>query len=306
MNTQNPAFRGAVDLSALANKVVQEKLEQSGVKVENTNSLRVPAFSVEAEEGVIRQIIELSSAVPVVVCFYSPADASSVALAEKLDRLVLAGEGHWFLAKVNVVSQLKLAEAFGVLEPATVAMILAGEPKPLFQGDQDEDDLAVFMDKLVEVARSQGINGQLTIGDAAPQEPKLSAVEQAALDAMDNGDFTAAVKIYEAELQANPGNEQLSERLAQVRLVERTYQGDVEAELGIEPDDHLSAIRKADFYLAIGDANSAFNLLLDWFDKSNAEERAIISKHLLELFVVVGKNDPSVISARKLLAVKMF
>lgn len=306
MNTQNPAFRGAVDLSGLANKVVQEKLEQSGIKVENTNSLRVPAFSVEAEEGVIRQIIELSSAVPVVVCFYSPADASSLALVEKLDRLVLAGEGNWFLAKVNVVSQLKLAEAFGVLEPATVAMILAGEPKPLFQGDQDEDDLSVFMDKLVEVAKSQGITGQLTIGEAQPAEPKLSAVEQAALDAMDNGDFSAAVKIYEAEMQANPGNEQLSERLAQVRLVERTYKGDVEAELAIEPKDCVEAIRKADFFLAIGDTTSAFTLLLEWFDNSKPEERATISKHLLELFVVVGKNDPSVIAARKQLAAKMF
>lgn len=306
MNTQNPAFRGAVDLSALANKVVQEKLEQSGVKVENTNSLKVPAFSVEAAEGNIREIIEISSVVPVVVCFYSPADEGSSALAEKLDRLALASEGNWFLARVNVVAQLKLAEAFGVLEPATVAMILAGEPKPLFQGDQDEADLAVFMNKLVEVAKSQGITGQLIIGDVTPLEPKLSAVEQAALDAMDNGDFSAAVKICESELLANPGNEQLSERLAQVRLVERTYQGDVEAELSVEPQDHLAAIRKADFYLAIGDASSAFTLLLDWFDKSAAEERAAVSKHLLDLFVVVGKNDPSVIATRKQLAAKMF
>jgi len=304
MTNSNSAFSGAVDLSSLANKVVQEQLEQSGVKTDN--ALKVPAFSVEAEEAIIRQVIQLSSAVPVVVCFYSPADQDSVALAEKLDRLAISGDGRWFLAKIDLVAQPQLAQAFGVLEPATVAVILAGEPKPLFQGDQSEEDLAAFIEKLVDVAKKQGMLGKLVLGDSMPEQPQLSQAEQDALDSMDNGDFTAAVKIYEAELASSPGNEQLAERLAQVRLVERTYQGDVEAELKVEPKDYLSAIRKSDYYLAIGDSVSAFNLLLDWFSKSAGDERSAVSKHLLELFVVVGKNDPNVLLARKQLADRMF
>ena len=304
MTNSNSAFSGAVDLSSLANKVVQEQLEQSGVKTDN--ALKVPAFSVEAEEAIIRQVIQLSSAVPVVVCFYSPADQDSVALAQKLDRLAISGDGRWFLAKIDLVAQPQLAQAFGVLEPATVAVILAGEPKPLFQGDQSEEDLAAFIEKLVDVAKKQGMLGKLILGDSMPEQPQLSQAEQDALDAMDNGDFTAAVKIYEAELASSPGNEQLAERLAQVRLVERTYQGDVETELKVEPKDFLSAIRKSDYYLAIGDSVSAFNLLLDWFSQSTGDERSAVSKHLLELFVVVGKNDPNVLLARKQLAARMF
>jgi len=304
MTNSNSAFSGAVDLSSLANKVVQEQLEQSGVKTDN--ALKVPAFSVEAEEAIIRQVIQLSSAVPVVVCFYSPADQDSVALAQKLDRLAISGDGRWFLAKIDLVAQPQLAQAFGVLEPATVAVILAGEPKPLFQGDQSEEDLAAFIEKLVDVAKKQGMLGKLVLGDSMPEQPQLSQAEQDALDAMDSGDFTAAVKIYEAELASSPGNEQLAERLAQVRLVERTYQGDVEAELKVEPKDYPSAIRKSDYYLAIGDSVSAFNLLLDWFNQSTGDERSAVSKHLLELFVVVGKNDPNVLLARKQLAARMF
>lgn len=304
MTNSNSAFSGAVDLSSLANKVVQEQLEQSGVKTDN--ALKVPAFSVEAEEAIIRQVIQLSSAVPVVVCFYSPADQDSVALAQKLDRLAISGDGRWFLAKIDLVAQPQLAQAFGVLEPATVAVILAGEPKPLFQGDQSEEDLAAFIEKLVDVAKKQGMLGKLVLGDSMPEQPQLSQAEQDALDAMDSGDFTAAVKIYEAELASSPGNEQLAERLAQVRLVERTYQGDVEAELKVEPKDYPSAIRKSDYYLAIGDSVSAFNLLLDWFSQSTGDERSAVSKHLLELFVVVGKNDPNVLLARKQLAARMF
>ena len=304
MSNLNSAFSGAVDLSTLANKVVQDQLEQKGVKTDN--ALKVPAFSIDAEEAIIRQIIQISSSVPVVVCFYSPVDQDSVALRDKLNHLALAGDGEWFLAKIDLVAQPALAQAFGVLEPATVAVILAGEPKPLFQGDQPEEDLAAFIAKLVDVAKGQGMLGKLVLGESMPEQPQLSQAEQDALDAMEKGDFSAAVKIYEAELALAPGNELLAERLAQVRLVERTYEGDVEVELGVEPKDYLAAIRKADFYLAIGDSVSAFNLLLDWFSQSQNEDRSAVSKHLLELFVVIGKNDPNVITARKQLAARMF
>jgi putative thioredoxin len=309
LNEQNSAFRGAVDLSALANKVVKEKIEAtSGVKVDTQGSVKVPALAVELTESILRSIIQLSSAVPVVVCFYESTNPESISLTNKLEKLALSGGGRWLLGKVDMIANAALTEAFGVTEPATVAMILKGEPKALFQGDQEETDLAEFLRKLVEVAASQGIAGQLEVeGDViANAEPQLSEAEQQALDAMDKGDFSAAVKIYEAELQKNPGNDLLVERLAQVKLVERTYAGEIEKELLVEPKNIAEAMRKADFFLAIGDADSSFNLLLDWFDKATPEERSAISSLMLELFNVVGKSHPSVNAARKALAVKMF
>jgi putative thioredoxin len=305
----NSAFRGGVDLSALANKIVKEKIEQtSGVKVDTQDTVKVPALAVELHEAILRSVIQISSLVPVVVCFYESNNPESVSLTQKLEKLANAGLGRWLLGKVDIVNNQTLAEAFGVAEPATVAMILKGEPKPLFQGDQEEEDLAEFLRKLVEVAASQGIAGQLEVSDETQEknEPQLSESEQSALDAMDKGDFSTAVKIYEAELQKTPNNDLLIERLAQVKLVERTYAGEVEKELQVTPGNIAEAMRKADYLLAIGDADSSFNLLLEWFDKASTEERSAISSLLLELFNVVGRNHPSAIAARKLLAVKMF
>ena len=305
----NSAFRGGVDLSALANKIVKEKIEQtSGVKVDTQDTVKVPALAVELHEAILRSVIQISSLVPVVVCFYEVNNPESVSLTQKLEKLANAGLGRWLLGKVDIANNQTLAEAFGVAEPATVAMILKGEPKPLFQGDQEEEDLAEFLRKLVEVAASQGIAGQLEVSDETQEkaEPQLSESEQKALDAMDKGDFSTAVKIYEAELQKTPNNDLLIERLAQVKLVERTYAGDVEKELQVAPSNIAEAMRKADYLLAIGDADGSFNLLLEWFDKASAEEQSAISSLLLELFNVVGKNHPSAIAARKLLAVKMF
>ena len=309
MSEMNSAFRGGVDLSALANKIVKEKIEQtSGVKVDTQDTVKVPALAVELHEAILRSVIQISSLVPVVVCFYEVNNPESVSLTQKLEKLANAGLGRWLLGKVDIANNQTLAEAFGVAEPATVAMILKGEPKPLFQGDQEEEDLAEFLRKLVEVAASQGIAGQLEVSDETQEkaEPQLSESEQKALDAMDKGDFSTAVQIYEAELQKTPNNDLLIERLAQVKLVERTYAGDVEKELQVAPSNIAEAMRKADYLLAIGDADGSFNLLLEWFDKASAEERSAISSLLLELFNVVGKNHPSAIDARKLLAVKMF
>jgi len=305
----NSAMRGGVDLSALANKVVKEKLAStSTVQADQGKRVKVPALAIELNEANLKPVIELSSIVPVVVCFYTQDNAESMTLKSKLEKLVLSAEGKFLLAKVDIQANAKLAEAFGVQIPATVAVILEGEPKPLFQGDQLEASLADFIGKLVEVASSQGLNGTLEVdGEVkAEVEPQLSASEQAALDAMDNGDFSTAVKIYEEELKQNPGNELLSERLAQVKLVERTFNGDLEKELTVDPSSVSEAMRKADFHLAVGQSEEAFALLLSWFDKANPEERKALSSLFIELFTVVGKSHPAVVEARKLLAMKMF
>lgn len=302
-------MRGGVDLSALANKVVQEKLAStSTVQVDQGRRVKVPALAVDLNEANLKPIIEISSIVAVVVAFYNTDNAESMSLTGKLEKLANSAQGKWLLAKVDIKGNAKIAEAFGVDLPATVAVILAGEPKPLFQGDQIESSLVDFVGKLVEVASSQGLNGTLEVeGEQAEEaEAQLSESEQAALDAMDNGDFGAAVKIYEAELKQNPGNEELAARLGQVKLVERTYNGDMDKELSVEPTTVSQAMRKADFQLAVGQSEEAFGLLLDWFDKANTEERSALSALFIELFNVVGKSHPAVVEARKLLAVKLF
>ncbi|MFM8926597.1 MAG: tetratricopeptide repeat protein [Rhodoluna sp.] len=297
----NSAFRGGVDLSSLANRVVKDKLGGS----EEKGKVTVPALSVDLVEAVVRSVIQISGVVPVIVSFYSPSDQESILLTEKLEKLVEKYAGKWFLAKLDVLQNPQIAEAFGITQSATVAMILSGEPRPLFQGDQSEEDLVVFLDKLLELAKEQGLAGQLVIGDTATEEePQLSPQEQQALDAMDRGDFQAAVAIYEKELAANPSNEQLAERLAQVRLVARTYALSLEKELASEPKSQIEFLRKADCFMAIGDAESAFDLLLDYF--AEAEDKKALTKHILDLFIVAGKNHPAAIRARKQLAAKMF
>ena len=290
-------MRGAVDLSSLAQKVVQEKLGNSP-----ENKIKVPALFVELQEAIIRSVMQISAAVPVIVVFYETSNPESVSLASKLEKLVLLGEGKWFLAKVDMVAQPKLAEAFGIVSAGTVAVILAGEPRPLFQGDQSEEDLKIFLERLIQLAQEQGLTSQLEVGETESAEPEvqLSPIEQEALDAMDQGDFSRAVEIYEKELAQKPNDDTLVERLAQVKLVARTYGADYEKELQMVPSSDAEVMRKADILMAIGQVEMSLELLLSWFEKTT--DKAALTKHILELFNVAGKAQPEVIKARKALA----
>ncbi len=292
----NPAFHGAVDLSGLANKNLK-KAEQ----------VTVPALVIDLEQQSFRAVLELSNVVPVLISFYDNAQQDSLDLTNKIEKLVLEAKGKLFLGKVDIQAQPELSRAFNIATPASVVLILAGEPRPLFQGDQNAEDLVTFMSKLLEVAAKQGLDGQLAIGDST-QEPevKLTQAEQEAFDAMEQGDFAKAVSIYEQELKAQPKNEVLIERLAQTKLVQRTYNQDFEKHLAVVPATPEQAITKSDFIMATGDAETAFALLLSFFDLANPDQKKALAAALLEHFNVVGKAHPAVIEARKQLAVRMF
>ena len=136
--------------------------------------------------------------------------------------------------------------------------------------------------------------------ESAEPEVQLSPVEQEALDAMDQGDFSRAVEIYEKELAQKPNDDTLVGRLAQVKLVARTYGADYEKELQAVPTNDAEAIRRSDILMAIGEIELSLDLLLSWFEQTT--DKAALTKHILELFNVAGKAQPEVIKARKALA----
>jgi thioredoxin-like negative regulator of GroEL len=99
----NSAMRGGVDLSALANKVVKEKLAStSTVQVDQGKRVKVPALSIELNEANLKPVIELSSIVPVVVSFYTQDNAESMTLNAKLEKLVISSEGNEVAYLVSV------------------------------------------------------------------------------------------------------------------------------------------------------------------------------------------------------------
>jgi putative thioredoxin len=302
MSTVDPQkFRGAMDLSALA-KPASPATPDAG-KAAEARRLTVPSLVVECTETNLREMLTISNSVPVIADFYSVKDAGSVALSEKLIGLANDLQGRVLLIRIDVEQNPKIATAFNVPEAATVVAIFRGQPVPLFSGDQTLEALNAYLDRVVEVAAENDLNGEVTSDGASQEQAPLPPRHQAAYDAITKGDYAVAISEYEQSLRDNPADATATRGLAQVRLLNRTQSMDFASLFASEPKTVQEVLEQADGYVAVGEFATGFKLLLDGFAKSaEITERDSLRKQLLELFLIVGNDDPAVAAARARLA----
>ena len=128
-------------------------------------------------------------------------------------------------------------------------------------------------------------------------------------DALMSGDYEAAVAAYEAALRQTPGDSEAAIGLARTKLVQRTQGVDLtsaRAAAAESPDDATAQMLVADLDLLGGHVEDAFTRLIDLVRRVFGDERDAIRKHLVEIFAVVGDDDPRVIKARQQLANALF
>ena len=254
---------------------------------------------VVADESKLREYIELSNQVPVLVLFSSNADANQ--LREKLKGFVLEAQGRLLGLEIDISTQPQLAQAFGVQQSPTVVALLSGQPAPLFQGDQSEQQISGVINQLLQAAVQNGVNGSVNLGDEP--KPDLSAhIAQL----ISEGDLDTAEQELEKALQVEPGDEQLISMKRQIELMKRMGGIDLQQALQIESDDPNQLRKKSDALLVQGDAQKALDNLLERFPSATDEDKDKLRNHVLELFELIGNSDPLVLKARARLASLLF
>jgi putative thioredoxin len=73
-----------------------------------------------------------------------------------------------------------------------------------------------------------------------------------------------------------------------------------------DPDDVDAQLLVADLDVAGGHVEDAFTRLVDTVRRTRDEDRDRVRTHLLELFEIVGSDDPRVGTARRNLAMALF
>ena len=136
------------------------------------------------------------------------------------------------------------------------------------------------------------------------EDPRLDAAEEA----LERGDLAAAEAAYQAILDAEPDHPEAGLALRQVQLFRRAEEAgpDALALADAAPDDVAAQTRAADFLLGTGNVEAAFDRLLDVVRRTAGEDRDSARKHLVELFAVVGDDDPRVGTARRQLTAALF
>ncbi|MCB2413990.1 tetratricopeptide repeat protein [Demequina sp. TTPB684] len=301
--TSLPPFSGVVDLAALAAKSPQG--QQAG-------SANGPQAMTEANAG---EYLQESTRRPVYVLLCSAAAPQ----CEELRGRVVALLGRYgesvTLVTVDIDTEPGLAEAFQLQAVPAMLALLAGRPVPLFQGTPDDAQLADVFEQVAQVAREAGMDvrdsgpvaDQTVDGEA--EEAPLPPLHQEAFDAIERGDYEAAVAAYEQALKENPKDADARAGKAQVSLIARSGTADAEAvrkAAADSPDDLDAQLAVADLDVLGGMIEDAFDRLIDAVSVTAGPDRERVRARLIELFDVVGPTDPRVSAARQRLASALY
>ncbi|GHF45602.1 co-chaperone YbbN [Kitasatospora xanthocidica] len=320
------ALRGAVDLAAVkaageaAQKAEQARAERARQAAAAEASGVAPAQSASqlvidvTEDTFEAEVVQRSTEVPVVIDFWAEWCGPCKQLSPVLEGLAEEYAGRFVLAKIDVDSNQLLAEQFGIQGIPAVMAVVAGQLVPLFQGAESAANIRKILDQLILVAEQRfGVGGGAAAapgeaGAAAPQRPEDPALT-AAHDALDSGDLGGAIRAYRNVLTEQPGNTEAKLGLAQAELLQRIEGLDlqaVRAAAASDPKNVEVQLQAADLDLVGGHVEDAFGRLVDTVGRTAGEDRDAARVRLLELFEVIGTEDPRVVAARTALARVLF
>jgi putative thioredoxin len=185
-----------------------------------------------------------------------------------------------------------------------VKAVWQGQLVAEFTGAIPEEQARQFVTELVAATTGGAVPGAAEGGSEEAEDPRLDAAEAA----LDRGDLAAAEAAYQGILDAEPDHPVAGLALRQVQLFRRAEEAgpDALAAADAAPDDVAAQTRAADFLLGTGNVDEAFERLLGVVRRTAGEDRDMARKHLVELFGVVGDDDPRVGPARRALTAALF
>jgi putative thioredoxin len=312
-------MRGAVDLSSLVNR---PPVPAPGAPTGPAGApVQVPSLELEGTDANFGEILELSMTVPVIVDLWAEWCEPCKQLTPVLEKLIGEYAGKFVLAKVDVDSNPQLTQAFQAQSIPTVAAVNGGQPVQLFNGALPEAQVREVLERVLELAAQHGVTGTAVApdvsaasGDAAaeapaPVEPELPPLHREAYDAIERGDYAAAISLYKTALAQDPRDQMAVAGLAQVSLLDRLHgktMAGIRSEAAAAPGDLDAQLLVADLDLSGGHIEDAFDRLLALFPSQDAAGKNKIRERILELFEVIGQDDPRVPPTRSRLTALLY
>ncbi len=314
-------MRGAVDLSSLVNRPpASAPGSPAGAAGAAPAAVPVPSLTLEGTDANFGEVLELSMTVPVIVDLWAEWCEPCKQLTPILEKLVAEYEGRFVLAKVDVDSNPQLTQAFQAQSIPTVAAVIGGQPVQLFNGAIPEGQVREVLQRVLQLAAEHGVTGTAVApeateeaGDAAeapaPVEPELPPLHREAYEAIERGDYAAAIALYKTAVAQDPRDQMAIAGLAQVGLLARLHgktMAEIRSEAAAAPGDLDAQLLVADLDLSGGHIADAFDRLLALFPVQDPAGKNRIRERILDLFEVVGQDDPQVPPTRSRLTALLY
>lgn len=325
MNTPDRFIAGAVDLGQVKARVDARQQATQAAPVQSVvgspatvagEAEVIAPFFTATVDNIEAEVLRRSVQIPVVVLVGTPRSPESEQLKSDLAELVAEAELQYIVAYVDADVSPEIAQMLGVTALPTVIALAAGRPLTDFQGRQPREALEQWASSLVEAVGSQleGLpEGTVAATGAAPAQPEPPSDPRfdAATEALNAGDFAAAIEVYERILASEPKNAEARQARDSARLLARladqnNAEVDPIAAADADPTSIAKAFAAADALIAAGNPEGAFERLLTQLTSTAGEEKSQVRDRLVELFALFEPTDARVISARGRMASALY
>ena len=286
-----PNFGRAFDLSSLTKPKSPERSNESFVEA--------------TVENFMSEFVSLSKEKPVVLLAFSPRSAASIELRDLMAQMSKTDNQSWMFGGINADAQPQLVQALQIPSVPYAIAFIDEQPLALFDRPYPQEQIAMVIAKLFQLATERGMPVEVPEVKEAPIEPE----EAAALNALENGDFSGAAMAYRNWLQRRPDEQMAKIGLAQCELMLRIAGLDPQSVVA-EANSDLTNVAKqlvaSDVEISQGEVRNAFSRLLNLVKTSSGEDKKQAKDHLLSLFQLVDPSEPELIRARTELASALF
>jgi putative thioredoxin len=297
-----------------------------------TTAAPAPADLIKdgTEAGFMKDVIEQSKTVPVIVDFWAPWCGPCKTLGPALEAAVTAAKGRVKLVKIDVDKAQALAGQLRIQSIPTVYAFWQGQPVDGFQGAVPGSEIKKFVDTLAAMGGEadggladalEAAEQMLAEGAAADaaetfaailvEEPENTAAYGGLIRAhLAVGDFDKADAMATAASPKMAATPELTLARAQIELARQAAKAGPEQELRAalarDPSNRQVMFDLATALHAEGKVEEGIDLLLDLFKLDREWNDGAAKAQLLTVFGAMKPQDPIVLKGRRRLSSMIF